>query len=60
MRGDRYYTAGCYIPLTNVETLDRVKATWQKCLKECTPIMLGNLNVDFDLPWDERGKAIAE
>jgi hypothetical protein len=38
--GKRYYAVGCYIPPTNLTTLEHVEAAWIECPKGHIPICL--------------------
>jgi hypothetical protein len=58
--GERYYAVGCYIPPTNLTTLEHVEAAWIECPKRHIPILLGNLNIKLASPRNERDELIAK
>jgi hypothetical protein len=58
--GKHYYAVGCYIPLTNLTTLEHIEAAWIKCPKGHIPILLGVLNIKLASPRNERDELIAE
>jgi hypothetical protein len=60
LRGERYYAVGCYIPPTNLTTLEHVEAAWIKCPKGHIPILLGDLNIKLASPRKECNELIAE
>jgi hypothetical protein len=58
--GKRYYAVECYIPPTNLTTLEHVEAAWIECPKGRIPILLGDLNIKLASPRNERDELIAE
>ncbi len=58
--GKRYYAVGCYIPPTNLMTLEHVDAAWIKCPKGHIPILHGDLNIKLASPRNEHNELIAE
>ena len=57
---DRVYVVGCYIPPSDHDMLERVHLTWADCPTGCIPMLLGDLNVNFELPRDEKYEEIVE
>ena len=55
-----YYVVVCYIPPKGLETLDQVKAAWDQRPTGFIPLLLVDLNINLDAPWDERDWIIAE
>ena len=51
---DRYYVVGCYIPPSNLLGLQAAQEAWQNCPDNCSLLLIGNLNVNLDFPWDDR------
>lgn len=58
--GDRFYIIGCYIPPGDLTALAHVRKVWESCPRRCKPILLGDLNINLEYPWDERDETIAE
>jgi hypothetical protein len=58
--GKRYYAVGCYIPLTDLTTLEHIEAAWIKCPKGHIPILLRDLSIKFTSPRNERDELIAK
>ena len=46
---DRFYIMGCHIPLNNLTTWGQVEKAWINFPKGCHPMLLGDLNDDFDI-----------
>jgi hypothetical protein len=55
----RFYVMGIYIPPTNTTGVDALRAAWNACPDGCAPIVMGDLNICFEHPRDEREQAIA-
>ena len=49
---------GVYIPLTDTMGVEDLRAAWEACPDGCMPLVLGDLNINFDDPRDERDEAI--
>ena len=56
----KFYVVGCYIPPSDLTTLDQVRAAWARCPKGFRPMLLGDLNLNLESPRDEREEEIAE
>ena len=57
---ERFYVMGIYIPPNDSSGVDDLWATWNSCPVDCIPIILGNLNINFEHPRDYREEAIAD
>ena len=59
---DRYYAVGCYIPPFHLAwtTIATIKQVMAEMPKGCTPLIVGDLNVDLDNPRDDRDEVVAE
>ena len=57
----RYYVVGCYLPPSDKEgkNLDDVVDALDKMPEGCIPMLLGDLNVDLDVPWNEQEAKVA-
>jgi hypothetical protein len=51
---------GVYIPPSDTMGVDDLCTTWASCPADCSPLLLGNLNIDLCNPWMEREEAIAD
>ncbi len=49
---------GVYIPATDKMGVKAFLAAWEACPEGCMPLILGDLNVNFGEPRDERDKVI--
>ncbi len=56
---ERFYVMGIYIPPNNTTGVDAPWAAWNACPDGCTPIVVGDLNINFEHPCDKREEAIA-
>ena len=56
----RFYIIGAYVPPSDRTTIDQIRDAWKQCLGGCTPILLGDLNINLAQPRDERDEEIAE
>ncbi len=41
-----------YIPPNNTRGVDALHMAWASCLANCIPLVLGNLNINFEHPMD--------
>ncbi len=57
---EQYYVMGIYIPPATRGGGDDLRAAWEACLANCTPIVMGDLNINVEHPHDEREAAIAD
>jgi hypothetical protein len=53
-----FYVMGTYIPPNNSMGVDVLRAAWVSCPANCIPLFLGDLNVNFENPWDAREEQI--
>ena len=51
---------GVYIPLGNMMGVDDLGTAWASCPTDCSPLLLGDLNIDLRAPWMEREEAITD
>jgi hypothetical protein len=49
---EQFYVMGTYIPPNNTRGVDALHAAWASCLANCIPLVLGNLNINFEHPMD--------
>jgi hypothetical protein len=56
---ERFYVMGIYIPPNDTTGVDALWAAWNTCPDGCTLIVMGDLNISFEHPRDEREEAIA-
>ena len=61
MGRERYFVVGCYIPPSDVDsqTLAVVVATLEQRPKGCLPMIICNLNVDLESPWNMKEAKVA-
>jgi len=45
-----FFVVGCYIPLSDLETLACIEKAWRKCPKGAHPILVGDLNLNLRAP----------
>jgi len=57
---DRYFVVGCYIPPSDLSVLEHIQTAWEQCPKGYKPMLIGDLNINLDVPRDERDETIAE
>jgi hypothetical protein len=55
----RFYVMGIYIPPNDTTGVDALRAAWNACPDGCAPIVMGDLNICFEHPCNEREEAIA-
>ena len=51
---ERYYCMGVYIPPNDIMGVEDLRSAWDACPDGCIPIILGDLNINFQDPHDER------
>jgi hypothetical protein len=56
----RFYIIGTYIPPKCIKGVDDLRRAWDSCPPGCTPIILGDLNINFGFPRDEREEVIVD
>jgi hypothetical protein len=57
---ERFYCMGIYLPPTDTMGVEDLRAAWEACPEGCMPLVLGDLNVNFSEPRDERDKVIRD
>jgi hypothetical protein len=57
---ERFYVMGIYIPPNDTMGVDALHAALASCLANCVPLVLGNLNINFEHPWDVWEEQIAK
>jgi hypothetical protein len=55
----QFYVMGIYIPPNDTMGVDVLWAAWNACPDGCAPIVMGDLNICFKHPCNEREEAIA-
>ncbi len=55
---EQYYCMGVYIPPHDIMGAEDLRSAWDACPDGCIPIILGDLNIDFRDPHDEREEQI--
>ncbi len=56
----RFYCMGVYIPPTDTMEVEDLWAAWEACPVECTPLVLGDLNINFSDPWEKQEELIVD
>ncbi len=51
---EQFYCMGVYIPPTDMMGVEDLQAAWEACPVGCTPLVLGDLNINFSDPQNER------
>ncbi len=49
---------GVYVPPADTMGVEDLRAAWEACPAGCTPVVLGDLNINFSDPWNEREELI--
>jgi len=57
---EQFYCMGVYIPPTHTMGVEDLRAAWEACPEGCMPLILGDLNVNFSEPLDERVEVICD
>jgi hypothetical protein len=57
---DRFYVIGTYAPPDCRNGVDNLRRAWEACPQGCRPIVLGDLNINFWYPRDEREEIIVD
>jgi hypothetical protein len=56
----RFYVMGIHIPPNDTMGVDVLRDAWTSCLANCVPLVLSNLNVNFEHPRDAREEQIID
>ena len=59
-RGGRFFVMGVYIPPGDTTGVDDLRTAWASCPADCSPLLLGDLNINLRDPRTEREEAIAD
>ncbi len=52
--GDKqFHCIGVYIPPTDTMGVEDLWAAWEACPAGCTPLVLGDMNINFSDPWNK-------
>jgi hypothetical protein len=57
---NRFFVIVAYIPPADTTGVDALHAAWAKCPPNCKPLLLRDLNFDFQAPRTEREEIIAD
>jgi hypothetical protein len=55
---ERYYVMGIYSPPNCMLGVDNLRVAWEAFPADCTPLLVGDLNIWFEDPADDRAVAI--
>jgi hypothetical protein len=58
MGDKRFYLMGIYIPPNYTTGVEDLRVAWEACPVDCTPLVIGDLNIRFEDPADNRADAI--
>jgi hypothetical protein len=56
----RFYIMGIYIPPNCTLGVDNIRVAWEACPTDCTPLIVGDLNIRFEDPTNNRADAIVD
>jgi hypothetical protein len=56
----RFYCIGVYIPPNNMMGVEDLRLAWEACPDRCIPIILGDLDINFWNPRNEREELIVD
>ena len=56
----RFYVMGTYIPPNDTTGVDALRTAWAACPADCTPLVMGDLNINFEHPRDARENDITD
>ena len=57
---ERFYVMGIYIPPNDTTGVDALRTAWAACPANCTLLIMGDLNINFEHPRDAREEDIAD
>ena len=55
---ERFYVIRIYVPPDCGKGVDNLRNAWDTCSMGCKPIVIGDLNINFGFPRDERKEVI--
>jgi hypothetical protein len=58
MGDEKFYVMGIYIPSNCMTEVDNLRVAWEACPADCTPLVVGDLNIRFEDPANNRAGAI--
>jgi hypothetical protein len=58
MGNKRYYVMGIFIPPNCATGVDNLRVAWEACPADCTPLVVGDHNIRFEDPANDRADAI--
>ena len=58
--GGHFFVMGVYIPPNDTTGVDDLRIAWASCPADCSPLLLGDLNINLHNPQTEREEAIAD
>jgi hypothetical protein len=56
----QFYVMGIYIPPNCTTGMDNLQVAWEVCPADCTPLVVGNLNIRFEELANDRADAIID
>ena len=57
---EQFYVIGIYFPPNCSKGVDDLRSAWDACRLGCKSIVLGDLNINFGFPRDEREEVIVD
>jgi hypothetical protein len=57
---ERFYVMGIYIPSNCTSGMEDLRVAWGACPADCTPLVVGDLNIWFEDPTNNRVDAIVD
>jgi hypothetical protein len=57
---ERFYVMGIYIPPNCTVGVEDLRVAWEACPTNCTPLVIGDLNIWFEDPANNRADAIVD
>ena len=60
MGNKRFYVMGIYIPPNCTLGVDNLRVAWEVCPADCTPLVVRDLNIQFENPGDDSADAIID
>ena len=60
MGDERFYVIGIHISPDCIKGVEDLRRAWDACPPGCKPIVLGDLNINFGFPRDEREEVLVD
>jgi hypothetical protein len=57
---EQFFCMGIYTPPTDTMGVEDLRAAWEACPEGCIPLVLGDLNINFNEPRDKREEVIRD